>query len=546
MTEPLKIVVTNENALAKKYGDLTAVMAAVDRWIAADAKRGLRTVLVRIDNARDMRRYGAPVTSNRSRQGAKRAVDDIFARDNPAYLVLLGGPDVIPFQELKNPLRDDPHDKDPVTPSDLPYACDAPYSNETEKFLGPARVVGRLPDLRGATDPALLIELIDGASRWKSRSAAEYANAFAISAHVWQGSTKLSLRKIFGKAGRFFRSPRSGPKWKQTQIAPRVHLINCHGASADPYFYGEDVNEDQPEALYSGNIPGLISEGSVVAAECCYGGELYDVELTEGAAPICTTYLREGAYAVFASTTVSYGPADDNDWADLICQYFLKAVLHGASVGRAALEARQQFVKHASELDPMEVKTIGQFYLLGDPSVHPVGRTGKRSRAKTARIAGAAMGMVGRVAPGAVTGLATAEARRSGLRERGRELGRETAAATCDPRIETDPVAERMMREVASHYGEPAGPVVTFELSPPQRRTAKAKLRAAAGRPHEVSYCIVSLQDRESRPKTRAAKSLRASAGARRGERRGGRRGALVVAKIENGKVVGSKRAFVH
>jgi limonene-1,2-epoxide hydrolase len=56
----------------------------------------------------------------------------------------------------------------------------------------------------------------------------------------------------------------------------------------------------------------------------------------------------------------------------LICQYFLQQVLAGASLGRAALEARQQFARSSPELDPTDIKTIAQFNLLGDPSIQPV------------------------------------------------------------------------------------------------------------------------------------------------------------------------------
>jgi len=47
-------------------------------------------------------------------------------------------------------------------------------------------------------------------------------------------------------------------------------------------------------------------------------------------------------------------------------------VLAGASLGRAALEARQRFAALYTHLDPTDLKTLAQFYLLGDPSIHPV------------------------------------------------------------------------------------------------------------------------------------------------------------------------------
>jgi hypothetical protein len=88
------------------------------------------------------------------------------------------------------------------------------------------------------------------------------------------------------------------------------------------------------------------------------------------------SYLQDGASGFFGSTTIAYGPSEGNGSADLICQYFLQQVLAGASLGRAALEARLKFGGGKTHLDPYDLKTLAQFYLLGDPSLHPVAPVG--------------------------------------------------------------------------------------------------------------------------------------------------------------------------
>lgn len=50
----------------------------------------------------------------------------------------------------------------------------------------------------------------------------------------------------------------------------------------------------------------------------------------------------------------------------------MSLAIEGASLGRAALAARQQFVQGTAQMDPIDLKTLAQFCLLGDPSVHPV------------------------------------------------------------------------------------------------------------------------------------------------------------------------------
>src|SRR5690606_32925349 len=108
--------------------------------------------------------------------------------------------------------------------------------------------------------------------------------------------------------------------------------------------------------------------------ECCYGAELYDpTNLQPASLGIANTYLNSGAISFLGSSTIAYGPSDSNALADLITQYFIKNILKGSSAGRALLEARQQYLSDTGpQLDPYELKTLAQFYLLGDPSNQPV------------------------------------------------------------------------------------------------------------------------------------------------------------------------------
>ena len=127
-----------------------------------------------------------------------------------------------------------------------------------------------------------------------------------------------------------------------------------------------------PTALDSKDVRGRIREGTVAAVECCYGAELYDSVTLELPTSICQTYMAQKAYGYFGSTTIAYGPAEGNGAADLITQYFLLEVQAGHSLGLAALKAQQRYVEQVNELDPIDLKTLAQFYLLGDPSVQPV------------------------------------------------------------------------------------------------------------------------------------------------------------------------------
>jgi hypothetical protein len=382
-----KVIITNMGALKKKYGGkVSRIEQAIDRLIVADKKRGLETRLFSVDSESDMEAVHGTVVKNKNDQAAvKKAVDSIYRTCQPDYIMILGAPDILPHQDLKNPAYDPNGDEDRVVPSDVPYACEAPYSREPNKFIGPTRVVGRLPDLPGVKDPAYLVSLLGTSARHKTRARADFQKYFSVTAEVWKESTSLSLTKLFGSSSAMATSPPKGPAWTTSQLGKRTHFINCHGAPSDPNFYGQK-GQSYPVAHSAKKLIKKIMNGTVVAAECCYGAEIYDPADSDLQSGICSTYLRDGAYGYFGSSTIAYGPSEGNGQADLICQYFLDEVLNGASLGEAALRARHRFAGAYTHLDPVDLKTAVQFFLLGDPSVHAVGAVSHAfARTKTSK-----------------------------------------------------------------------------------------------------------------------------------------------------------------
>jgi hypothetical protein len=123
--------------------------------------------------------------------------------------------------------------------------------------------------------------------------------------------------------------------------------------------------------MESARLSGNIKPDTIVAAECCYGAQLYDHVMVNRRQPICLSYLENGAIGFVGSTNIAYGPADTNGAADLIAQLFWINLLKGLSLGRALLQARQQFIQREKMSDPVNLKTIAQFLLLGDASLHP-------------------------------------------------------------------------------------------------------------------------------------------------------------------------------
>lgn len=369
-----KVIVTNYAAFTSKYGaaGVQKLKQGVAALVAADKQRGITTRVADLSSAANMKAAGGKkVDDPQDRKACKDAVDAIFRKARPDYLMILGSVDVVPHQDMDNPFAGG--DGDPTVPGDLPYACEAPFSTRIEKFKGPTRVVGRLPNVTGDTTPDYLLGLLNTAATRVKRPRSDYDSYLGLTAEVWAESTRESIANIFGAADAMQGIPPLGPGWADNQLSARCHFVNCHGVDTAAEFYGQPKGQRKyPIAHEAARVVGKLSPGTIAAIECCYGGQLYNPEPAGVHASIVNTYLAHGCYGYLGSTTVSYGPAEGQGSADLICRFFIKNILAGASTGRAALMARQQFIQQLNTLDPADVKTLGQFNLLGDPSVHPV------------------------------------------------------------------------------------------------------------------------------------------------------------------------------
>jgi Peptidase family C25 len=360
-----KAIVSNSQVLKTKYriNGLTAIKAAVDKLIAADAQRHIKSKLIFIDDTAAMTKLGGtPPVNPTDQRGAKKAVDAIVTSLAPDYVVLLDGPDVIPHIVLDNP-----NDLDDTVDSDLPYASDVGFSNQASRYLKITRVVGRIPNVPNAKEPDKLIALIETSVKAKPRPADQYHGYFGLTAEVWHDSTALSLDAAFGDHNALDVAPPAAPPSTDGRFARLSHFINCHGSSQRPEFYDQRGTQ-YPISMTSTQVAKKGVAGTVVAAECCYGAQIYDPSLRGIPDPICIAYLTAGALGFLGSTNVAYGPETWNGQADLLTQFFFENVVAGASLGRSLLQARQRFISTQDMTDPTNVKTLAQFILLGDPS----------------------------------------------------------------------------------------------------------------------------------------------------------------------------------
>jgi len=456
-----KLIIGNDAALKAKYGErVRAIHKAIAALVAADQKRGLSSKYVVVDDPSLAKALSVNPAIVGDEKSHKDAVDAIYTEYKPDYMLLLGSPDIIPHIALTNPLFNPKHpddDSDKVVPSDLPYACDMSYGNDPGNFIGPTRVVSRLPDIFNSSNLNYFLGVLDSSRKAAPRARNDYSNYLGVTADVWHRSTAKSLSNVFGAAKTMCKVPKSTYRWSSVQLDSLAHFFNCHGGDADTHYYGQ-LGRSFPVAHDAAYITGKIQPGTVMAAECCYGAQLFDPGLTKAQMPIANVYLQDGAFAFWGSTTIAYGPATTNNNADLICQYFFQKVLAGSSIGEAALLARQNLASIAKTISPTNLKTLAQFILLGDASVHCV--ASDSSENKSVKIGSGKTAQVWNPAE------SQRQLRRSTAADNGRILTlfrRHASAGSAT----TDPQMEKSLLQVAARYNITEPSIVTRAITEP-------------------------------------------------------------------------------
>lgn len=386
-----KVVIVHRRALVDKYksAGYSRIRLALDALITHDRSRGINTKIALVDSLVPL--GGTAATFARNAGKFKSAVDLIYKRKRaPEYLVLLGGPDVIPHVSLRSPWgKVTPWGEESFIESDLPYASDRPHSLDPSKFQNAQRRIGRIPDMPGALDPQYLIDRLNDAIAAPTVNPVQH---FSLTADVWKGASKEIATRLFGAGAIVHCSPALGPAWTSNLLKKPIQYINCHGDTKKDVFYGEKAGAHGPlpHAINAAALAKKVVRGAVVVAECCYGAELFTPSLPHEPQGMALTYLEEGATTFLGSSTVSYGGAQAADLAcaDELCLYFLENVLKGSSCGAALVDARRRLVEGQAILDNYQIKTLAQFILLGDPARRPVETRPKQATKRALAVKG--------------------------------------------------------------------------------------------------------------------------------------------------------------
>lgn len=397
---PVYVILSSKQQLEKVYGpNTTAVIDENLRKLASliQAQPNWNALVFYPDEPELSLKSGVkPVISSDPWQIklALADLDNALAKSGEMIgaLMIVGGPEIIPFHLLPNPTFDDDFD----VPSDNPYAC------IDENYFIPQWPVGRLPGETGS-DAGLLLEQIRQVNeQYQKRSkhgksiisnvtsliniawqffnnfgTAIYDNKnFGYSAEVWQKAS-AEVYKTIGKAKDLHLSPptyidRLNSKNNQNL---QVGYFNLHGVKDGPFWYGQkDFNTisnepDYPIALSPEMIDEKNPSPKLVLTEACYGANISNKNAYEAIALKC---LDSGTKSFIGSTCISYGSITPPlVAADYLAETFWKKIKEGLPAGYAFMQAKislaEEMIKAQGFLDGEDQKTLLSFVLYGDP-----------------------------------------------------------------------------------------------------------------------------------------------------------------------------------
>jgi hypothetical protein len=398
--QSVKLSVTVKSRLEKKYNPkaLAKINKALENWKSADAKRSIQTVHVHVDDPTEMNNLGvAPVLGEATPEKIKQAIDDLWNKltPTPDYLVLFGSDDIVPMFPVPNPSfgNNSNTDTDEIVPTDNPYATHLSFSaSDTDTYRIPERAIGRIPDMvsapgaaDGSGDSEWFITYLDAATNWEPRAASVYNTPYAIvTAEAGDAGTAF-MQKTFtnNTLQPLLCPPHSDAADSPTtrdELSAALHMIKCHGNKEEAAFYGfpdaaQHTRDNSCAAITSAILAKLPNAPTVVATMCCYGAQIFAPN-DAYTWPVASTYLRKGALGFVGPTMMAWVHTSDVGPADWIVQSYLKNILAGESIGNALLASKQNYHSFYSLDDDIfadpDVKTLIEFILLGDPSIHPV------------------------------------------------------------------------------------------------------------------------------------------------------------------------------
>lgn len=390
---PIFVVLTTRAGLEKQYGveNLPAIDSAMKRVVKASNKLPhWDSALIYVDDGEDGDRYGIPPATANDPWSIKNYISDLdeSLRKNGEMigaLLLVGGPKVVPFHRLPNPIDD----------ADTEVLSDNPYATSDENYFIPTWPIGRLPGSNSDNPAPLLKQLGEIVKRRnvtykkmpffkrlmdKLFRRKRFNDSFGYSAQIWRRASNSVFRPI-GKPDRIKISPPTlAEEFSKKPLKPvQLAYYNLHGLEDSPEWFGQrdpietSFGEDYPIALRPQDIVNSGRAPQIVFSEACYGANIISKSVEDA---ISLKFLDSGTQAVVGSTCTSYGSVTTPlIAADLLGKLFWNYLQGGYPTGlalqRAKIELAKQMHKRQGYLDGEDQKTLISFVLYGDPLAQP-------------------------------------------------------------------------------------------------------------------------------------------------------------------------------
>lgn len=422
---PVYVVMTTRRGLEKRYGDETATILETEMLRLVEAineRRDWGALLFYADEGvyqsnESKNSLSRPGTKASDPWGLKLALTDLDTAllkrgERIGAVLIVGGPEVVPFHKLPNPVDD----------ADIDVPSDNPYGTSDENYFIPEWPVGRLPDgipgedanaqpllyalsglttrhksiANGASSNAWyrrwLLSLYDWISR-RGKNGSYRQFSFGITAAVWRQASLTVFRPIGDPRAMRVSPPGNGNQstsnGRYTTPLPTTRLgyFNLHGVPDAPEWYGQretlgeggatpvGTGEDYPVALRPSDVMNSGRAPQVVFSEACYGAHILEKTVDEA---MSLKFIQAGTYAVAGSTCTSYGSISPPlIAADFLGHAFWNHVKDGLPAGealrRAKISLAREMHNRQGYLDGEDQKTLISFILYGDPLSVPVG-----------------------------------------------------------------------------------------------------------------------------------------------------------------------------
>lgn len=390
---PVYVVFTTQRSLHRKYGVKTSeiIDRAMRKLISSIRTRlDWGAILIYADDPGNMAQYGLKPVPPDDAWKLKLALTDLDGALGKrgakiGAVLLIGGPEVVPFHYLPNPTDD----------TDVNVPSDNPYATRDENYFVPEWPVGRLPDGTGK-DPGLLLSTLRSMSErhtnakslpetrvlalWQwilnffqsTRKGSQ--NSFGYTAEAWQQASNHVFRPI-GDPKTLVTSPPVEIHNKQPLPITKLGYFNLHGIQDSGEWFGQrdprngETGPDFPVALRPKDVLNGGRSPQVIFSEACYGANILKKSIEEA---LALKFLASGSQVVIGSTVISYGSVTPPlNAADLLGNAFWKYFKDGYPAGESLRRAKIFLVKEMHQrqgyLDGEDQKTLISFVLYGDP-----------------------------------------------------------------------------------------------------------------------------------------------------------------------------------